>query len=264
MSKSNSFKEKFKKFIAGNGFYAILAVCLVGAGAAAWVAVNNTIDSIDENNKIIEQKQSSKAEMPSWDFDKAEKTENKKDDIKIEGKDKKEKSEKTETAKPKKQTEEKPAEKKEKTEEKKENKTLRPQSITFIMPVEGNIITAFSNGKLVKDPTLDEWKTHNGVDIKVPVGSAVVSCADGKIEKIYKDKLWGCVIEVSHSDGTTAHYCGIEPINNIKEGDIVRSHQQIGKTIQIPCEIAVEPHLHFAMKQDGKWINPLKHMGMEK
>ena len=263
MAKSKSFKEKFKKFIAGNGFYAVLAVCLVGAGAAAWVAVNSTIDSIEENNsRVIEESNSKRAEMPNWN-DKTEKTENKKDDVKVEEKNQK----KIETAKPKAENKvekaDNPAEKNQEA-PKADSKTLRPEPIKFIMPVEGNIITAFSNGKLVKDPTLNEWKTHNGVDIKAAVGTAVVACADGKIEKIRQDKLWGGIIEVSHTDGTTAFYCGIEPINNIKTGDMVRTRQQIGKTMLIPCEAALSPHLHFAMKQDGKWINPLKHMGIEK
>ena len=233
---------------------------------AAWVAVNNTIDNIDENNKIIEEKHKSQEEMPSWDFEKSEKTENKKDNIKIENKN--ESSSKPETAKPKKSKSENSSktekDNKKENQSKEENKTLRPVPLTFIMPVEGNIINAFSNGKLVKDPTLNEWKTHNGVDIKVPVGSAVVAVADGKIEKIANDKLWGGIIEVSHSDGTIGYYCGVEAINNIKTGDMVRSRQQIGKTVPIPCEISIEPHLHFAMKQDSKWINPLKHMGIEK
>ena len=36
----------FQKFISGKGFYLALAVCLAGAGAAAWVAVDKTIQSV--------------------------------------------------------------------------------------------------------------------------------------------------------------------------------------------------------------------------
>ena len=32
-------KNKFSKFMAGKGFYVALAVCVMGAGTAAWVAV---------------------------------------------------------------------------------------------------------------------------------------------------------------------------------------------------------------------------------
>ena len=37
----------FQKFISGKGFYLALAVCLAGAGAAAWVAVDKTIENIE-------------------------------------------------------------------------------------------------------------------------------------------------------------------------------------------------------------------------
>ena len=41
-------KNGFQKFISGKGFYLALAVCLAGAGAAAWVAVDKTIESIEQ------------------------------------------------------------------------------------------------------------------------------------------------------------------------------------------------------------------------
>ena len=41
-----SFSESpVGKFLLGKGFYAALAVCVLGAGAAAWVIVDKTIDS---------------------------------------------------------------------------------------------------------------------------------------------------------------------------------------------------------------------------
>lgn len=40
-----SFSESpVGKFLLGKGFYAALAVCVLGAGAAAWVIVDKTID----------------------------------------------------------------------------------------------------------------------------------------------------------------------------------------------------------------------------
>lgn len=268
MANSKNFKEKFVDFMSGKGFYAVLAVCLVGAGAAAWTAVDRTVDRIDENNKkIVEKSSSEEVKMPSWDFDEAEKTGKKKEDVKIENKEsssKPEEKSKEAEAKKEKKTESKEEKKEAKPNNKQSEKTLRPQPLIFVMPVEGNIIANFSNGKLVKDPTLNEWKTHNGVDIKAPVGANVVSAAEGKIEKIHKDKLWGNIIEISHRDGTVAFYCGVEPVSGIKEGISVSGNQPIGKVINIPCEISSEPHIHFAMKKENNWIDPLKHMGIER
>ncbi|MEF9983929.1 MAG: M23 family metallopeptidase [Oscillospiraceae bacterium] len=249
MSNSKNVKEKFVKFISGKGFYAVLAVCLIGAGTAAWVAVDRTINSIEENNKQIVEENSSKNE-PHWDFDEVEETKKNQPDVKVND-DTKDQSPKTEKAKDKTTNSEKSS----------ATKQIRPEVLTFVMPIEGEIINNFSDGKLVKDVTLNEWHTHNGVDIKSTEGAAIVAVATGKIENITKDKLWGGTIEISHTDGTTAIYSGIIVMDNLKVGDMVRQKQQIGKADKVPCEIACEPHLHFAMKKEDKWINPMVHMG---
>ena len=58
----------FQKFISGKGFYLALAVCLAGAGAAAWVAVDKTIENIEttplsETPQVQQQADSAPAEQ---------------------------------------------------------------------------------------------------------------------------------------------------------------------------------------------------------
>lgn len=58
----------FQKFISGKGFYLALAVCLAGAGAAAWVAVDKTIENIEttplsETPQVQQQSDSAPAEQ---------------------------------------------------------------------------------------------------------------------------------------------------------------------------------------------------------
>ena len=50
MNDSYNPKSKFSKFMAGKGFYIALAICVYGAGTVAWVAVDKSIDRIDQNN----------------------------------------------------------------------------------------------------------------------------------------------------------------------------------------------------------------------
>lgn len=258
-----SNKEKFVKFISGKGFYAVLAVCLIGAGTAAWVAVDRTMDSIEKNNsQIIEEnansQQSSKSNWDNKSFENITETEKNEENIKKENSSKQSEEIKKETKSPVKKDESK-------TEIKPNPSTqLRPQKISYIMPIEGEIINAYSDGKLVKDVTLNEWRTHNGVDIKGEIGSSVVAVANGKITNITNDKVWGDIIEVTHNDGTTAYYCGAKIMDNIKTGDTVIQKQQIARLAKIPCEVALEPHLHFGMKKGEIWVDPLKQMNIKK
>ena len=46
-------KSPVQKFLEGKGFYIALALCVAGTGTAAWLAVNRTIDNIDEQNQQI-------------------------------------------------------------------------------------------------------------------------------------------------------------------------------------------------------------------
>ena len=39
--------------IKAKGFYIALALCIVGASAAAWATAARTLDSIEENNRQI-------------------------------------------------------------------------------------------------------------------------------------------------------------------------------------------------------------------
>ena len=69
MNDSYNPKSKFSKFMAGKGFYIALAICVVGAGTAAWVAVDKTIERIDQNNdRVIEQQAPSSTQEPAYGF----------------------------------------------------------------------------------------------------------------------------------------------------------------------------------------------------
>ena len=53
----NEPKTPMQKFLAGKGFYIALALCVAGTGTAAWLAVDRTIDEIDDNNRSILESQ---------------------------------------------------------------------------------------------------------------------------------------------------------------------------------------------------------------
>ena len=46
MNKFDHRKSKFLEFLTGRGFYIALALSLIGAGTAAWIAVDRTLDGI--------------------------------------------------------------------------------------------------------------------------------------------------------------------------------------------------------------------------
>lgn len=127
-----------------------------------------------------------------------------------------------------------------------------------IMPVEGEVSHPFSDGELVKSETLGVWKTHDGCDILCPLDTPVRSMSSGVVKEICEDPLWGVTVIVDQENGLEVHYCGLAKELDIKTGQTIREGEIIGKTSDTcQAEIVQQPHLHLAVKQGGKWIDPM-------
>ncbi len=127
------------------------------------------------------------------------------------------------------------------------------------MPVTGEVINPYSNGELVKSITLDVWKTHDGVDIAAPEGTAVAACMKGMVSEVKNDPLWGICVIIDHGDGVMGHYYGLKETLNVKAGQEVKMGEIIGQTgITAEIECKLDPHLHFGITKNGAWVDPIK------
>lgn len=130
-----------------------------------------------------------------------------------------------------------------------------------VMPVNGEIINAFSGGELVKSETLGVWKTHDGVDIKADKGTAVKSMNKGVVTKVWEDTLWGYSVTIDHGNGIVGHYHSLTSAVAVSEGDEVNSGDVIGYVGESAAvESTLGAHLHFALKQNGEWIDPIGYI----
>lgn len=128
-----------------------------------------------------------------------------------------------------------------------------------VMPVNGEILNPFSNGELVKSETLGVWKTHDGVDIKADLAQPVKAMNKGRVTKIWEDALWGNCITIDHGNGVIGHYYNLSKEMSVSEGDEVNAGEVIGSvgdTAQ--AEAAELSHLHFGLKKNGEWIDPIE------
>ena len=216
------------------GFYAAMAVCLLGAVAAAWVTAGTAINSLNEKddvpkteNRVISDENYNKNDsiFASEDVGKP------KEDVKIE----------------------------DPQEEKPEESTFKfvNKGTSYVMPLEGEIIGSHSGGELVKYEALNEWRTHDGMDIKGETGAEIKAAADGKIKSVGSDPLWGTVVEIEHEKGITTLYYGLSEEVPVKAGDEVKAGDVIGKLGETNlAEVDKDSHLHFAIKENGKFIDP--------
>lgn len=126
----------------------------------------------------------------------------------------------------------------------------------FIAPVEGKVLSQYSNGELVKNEQTNDWRTHNGTDFASESKADVYSINNGVVTAVYTDSLWGTVVEIDHGNRVTAKYCGLDENLSVKKGDKVKSGSKIGVVGVIPIESA-SPHIHLEIRSGNVLINPV-------
>lgn len=141
-----------------------------------------------------------------------------------------------------------------KQEVKKEEKVLDP---TFKKPVEGEITTDFAKDSLIYSNTLQEWVTHNGIDIKADKATVVKASAEGTVKSIKNDPRYGITVVIEHVNGFSTVYANLLTAEFVKEGETVKQGQTIGTVGNTATfEIADDAHLHFEMLKDNEYIDP--------
>ncbi len=139
--------------------------------------------------------------------------------------------------------------------------TQKPATISALvltMPVDGEIIRAFSGDELVHNSTLNMWMTHNGVDISGSQGDVVVSALSGTVKETYYDETRGNVVVVEHSSSRVTLYAGLSEIS-CASGDRINAGDEVGKLGTPPFESNDGPHLHFEFTEDGEFADPVEY-----
>ncbi len=133
---------------------------------------------------------------------------------------------------------------------------------TFSLPVSGNISMDYSDSVPVFSQTMNDYRTHLGVDISASLGDEVLAVADGVITNVWDDPFMGTCVSIEHSGNAVSIYKNLDPEVNdgiiigasVKSGDVIGA---VGESAM--NEIAEEPHLHYELKVDGTHVDPKKH-----
>lgn len=217
------YESKVAKFIAGKGFYVVLAVCMAVIGVAAYSAMEKTTpqpfieeSGTEENNQIY---------IPETFEDDSQ-------EIKLQGdNNQSESNDATDVT----------------------DETNPP---IYIMPIEGTILKHFSPDTLIYSATYNDMRIHTGVDISPTVANVVVSAFSGTVIDVDENTNFGTVITIDHGDGVMLSYCGLKNVT-VKNGDIVDSEEILGEIGTVLNESADKPHLHLELMINGEYADPL-------
>lgn len=113
---------------------------------------------------------------------------------------------------------------------------------------EGDITSAFGVDRGARG-------THNGVDIRLPEGTAVRAQMPGTVERVWEDGDNGKAVKVRYADGSVHGFAHLSE-QNVAEGDTIRPGQVLARTGNTGRSTG--PHLHWTTTVDGEKVNPLE------
>ena len=126
----------------------------------------------------------------------------------------------------------------------------------FYSPVEKIKISSVFNPRRFH-PIKRRRQPHMGVDLELPLGEFVFSTLGGTVEKVGRNRAAGNYVVIDHHNGYKSYYnhlgfteAHIKKNTKVKTGEIIA---------RIGCSgYCTKAHLHFAIKKNGKYKNPIK------
>lgn len=125
-------------------------------------------------------------------------------------------------------------------------------------PVQGTVTQSMSGEELVYNPTLKDWRTHNGTDISCKEGAEVTASMGGKVTALTDSGTFGTVVEITDESGRVWRYCGLAPQTAVHMDDTVATGQTLGKAGTVEAEESSGVHLHLEILQEGQYLDPEK------
>ena len=216
--------EKPKTFT--RGFLTALAVCMVAIGAAVWTTVNNVSSYL---NPTVAVHESSDTDL---DVTLPETESLVESDARVNAAVSGVKAD-SDTDKP----------------------------VTFnCEPIKNKRILQDFSETPVYNETLGDYRAHTGIDYAADIDDKVRAMGQGVVTQIYYDDLLGNVVVIEHSKSVQSYYCGLARTTLVQQGEVVSAGDFVGSVYAIPGEAADTAHVHVAVKENGKWVNPRKFM----
>jgi murein DD-endopeptidase MepM/ murein hydrolase activator NlpD len=133
-------------------------------------------------------------------------------------------------------------------------KGQQPYKGAFRSPLPLARVTSRFNPKRMH-PVLHVVMPHNGIDFGASSGTPVYASAPGTVASAGDGGPCGNMIQIDHAGGLTTAYCHLSRFApGLHAGQKVEAKQLVGYVGQTGR--ATGPHLHFAVKRGGVFIDP--------
>jgi murein DD-endopeptidase MepM/ murein hydrolase activator NlpD len=127
-------------------------------------------------------------------------------------------------------------------------------STPTIWPVKGLVTAGYGYRR---SPFTGQREMHEGLDIAVPLGTAILATADGIVSFVGPLSAFGNVVFLNHGHGFATFYAHVST-SRVKEGqqvmrgDVIAYVGMSGRT--------TGPHVHYEVQVNGTAVNPMKYV----
>ncbi len=219
--------SRFTRFIAGSGFFGLLAICLLVIGGVTFAAFGrDMLNNDDTDTDPTEQGQQVVERVTNVTDTRTTVT-----------------TQKTTVPTTALST------------------TAAPTEPLFVLPGTNAVAKAFSGNTPVYSATMGDWRCHNGADFSGNSGMTVKAVAEGTVKAVEEDTAWGGVVVIDHGFGVQSRYCGVTA--SVKKDAVVKAGDAIGSLMGVPCESADGCHLHLEITVAGAYADPVKTIDRE-
>lgn len=126
----------------------------------------------------------------------------------------------------------------------------------FLWPAPGNT-TITSPFGMRFHPILHYYRNHNGIDIGTPTGAPIVASNAGTVITASYVGTYGNVVMIDHGGGVVTAYAHGSKIlaevgQVVERGEVIMEAGSTG--------LSTGPHLHFEIKINGTFVDPLPYV----
>lgn len=128
----------------------------------------------------------------------------------------------------------------------------------MLWPTNGEVVATYSSDVLVYDPTLEQYRTNDSIDIATEKGEDVFAAYDGVVKEVSKSVDQGNYVVIDHGDGWVTTYSQLNDSMKVSVGDEIKKGQQIG-TVAEPANksVLLGTHLDFKVTKNDESVDPL-------
>jgi murein DD-endopeptidase MepM/ murein hydrolase activator NlpD len=106
-------------------------------------------------------------------------------------------------------------------------------------------------------PVLHTARAHRGVDYGAPSGAPVVAVAGGRVLSATFDNANGRMVRIRHASGYESYYLHLSAFaSGIRAGASIEQGETLGRVGS--TGLATGPHLHYGLRKNGVFVNPLR------